>query len=68
MPWRGIQEELKKNIPVQYDDRDRLAYELVPDLMNQMFGFQNLSWHTERRPAKTGGGFTTWVVLGPGNQ
>ena len=64
VPWRGVQEQLKKAIPEVLSDRSDLAYNLVPRVMDKVFGQQNTGWHTEKRPAKSGGGSTTWIVIG----
>ena len=44
-------------------DRDQIAYGLVPKAMNAVFGEQTVAWGTEKRPAKSGTGFTTWIVI-----
>jgi DNA helicase HerA-like ATPase len=67
MPWRGVQERLKEALPDVLSDRDRIAYGLVPKAMNAVFGNQDAAWRTERRPAKSGSGFTTWIVIAGGS-
>jgi hypothetical protein len=60
IPWRGVLEELKKQLPQDYDDRDRLANELVPEFMNRNFGPKK--WKTDRKPSKSKpGAMTVWV-------
>lgn len=58
--WRGIMEGLKKHLPEHLIDREKIAYNLVRRAMNELFGPDN--WDTERRPSKSGGPYTTWVV------
>lgn len=61
IPWRGVLEELKKQLPEDYDDRDRLANELVPEFLNRSFGEKG--WKTDRRPSKSKrGAMTVWVL------
>jgi hypothetical protein len=67
MPWRGVQERLKEGLPDVLSDRDKIAYGLVPKAMNAVFGKQDAAWGTEKRPAKKGSGFTTWIVIGGGS-
>jgi hypothetical protein len=62
-PWRGVQERLKEELPDLLSDRDKIAYGLVPKAMDAVFGRQGVKWKTERRPAKSGGGLTTWIVI-----
>jgi len=64
MPWKGVQMELFGALPKVLDEqeRDKLAYRLVPRAMNELFG--NERWETERRPSKSKvGGLTTWIVV-----
>lgn len=63
VPWRGIQERLKEELPAGLSNRDEIAYRLVPIAMNALFGEQNTAWKTEKRPSKSGNGFTTWIVI-----
>ena len=62
-PWRGVQERLKEELPDLLSDRDKIAYGLVPKAMNAVFGQQETAWKTEKRPSKSGSGYTTWIVL-----
>jgi hypothetical protein len=62
LPWRGVLERLKQELPDVMSDRDRVAYDLVPMALNATFGEQH--WKTEKRPSKSkAGGLTTWVVV-----
>ncbi|MCV6611200.1 MAG: hypothetical protein OIF55_10565 [Amphritea sp.] len=63
VPWRGLQECLKEALPLDQKDRNDAAFRLVPKVMNAAFGPQNEAWKTEKRPAKSGNGDTTWIVL-----
>lgn len=65
VPWKGVLERLKEDLPDVMSDRDRVAYDLVPKALNAVFGEDG--WETEKRPSKSkAGGFTTWVVVKPG--
>jgi DNA helicase HerA-like ATPase len=63
MTWRHVLERLKRVLPEVLSDRDSIAYRLVPKAMNAVFGQQDAAWKTEKRPAKTGAGYTTWIVV-----
>lgn len=63
VPWRGVQERLKEELPEDLVGRDNIAYKLVPKALNAVFGQQNIAWETEKRPSKSGNGFTTWIVI-----
>ena len=63
VPWRGVQECLKVGLPENLADRDSIAYGLVPRAMDAVFGKQEAAWKTERRPSKSGNGYTTWIVI-----
>ncbi len=63
VPWRGVQERLKEELPKNISNRDQIAYKLVPKAMDIVFGHQETVWQTEKRPSKSGRGYTTWVVI-----
>ncbi len=63
VPWRGVQERLKEELPESLLNRDDIAYRLVPKAMDAVFGQQNTVWKTEKRPSKNGKSFTTWIVV-----
>ncbi|HEY8510076.1 MAG TPA: hypothetical protein VIL32_17085, partial [Steroidobacteraceae bacterium] len=63
MPWRGVLERLKQELPDILSDRDKIAYGLVARAMNTVIGPQNTAWRTDKRPSKTGSGYTTWIVV-----
>jgi hypothetical protein len=63
LPWRGVQERLKEDLPDHLAARDDIAYALVPAAMNFVIGPQGTAWTTVKRPSKSGSGSTTWIVL-----
>lgn len=63
IPWRGVQERIKEELPVNLTNRDKIAYGLVPKIMEEIFGQQNIGWMTEKRPSKSGNNLTTWIVI-----
>ena len=67
VPWRGVQVFLAERLPETTFDRDGLAYHLVREAMDRLYG--KGGWHTERRESRRQAGHvTTWVVAGPGDQ
>jgi hypothetical protein len=62
VPWRGVQERLKEELPDHLPDRNTIAYGLVPRAMDAVVGRQGIAWKTEKRPSKKGDGHTTWIV------
>jgi hypothetical protein len=63
MPWRGVQERLKKELSSDLRAADRIAFNLVPEAMRAAFGEQGIGWDTQKRPSKDGSGVTTWIVV-----
>jgi len=63
MPWRNVQERLKKELPNQLPDLDHIAYGLVPKAMNIVFGQQEIFWCTKKQPSKSAAGSTTWIIV-----
>jgi hypothetical protein len=61
IPWRGVVDALEHALPDILDDRNKIAYDLVREFMDDIFGVDK--WQTERRPSKSGSGMTTWIVL-----
>ncbi len=61
MTWKGIMEALEQALPDVLDERDKIAYDLVREFMNEVF--EEGKWQTERRQSKSGPGMTTWVVI-----
>jgi hypothetical protein len=58
--WRGVKELLKKHLPQNMTNADKVAYDLVRPALNEIFG--SGGWTTEKRPKVSGPGETTWVV------
>lgn len=65
IPWRGVQEALKRGVPENtVPDLERWAYELVPDALEELFGPREKAWTTERRAKKDDPARTVlWVVI-----
>lgn len=63
LPWRGVQERLKEEIPHHLANPDGIAYSLVPKAMTFVFGPQGSAWVTVKRPSRRGGGTTTWIEI-----
>ncbi len=59
--WKGILDALEHALPDVLDDRNKIAFELVRQFMDEVFGANK--WQTERRPSKSSSGTTTWVVV-----
>jgi len=59
-PYGGLKAKLREYLPATLDDRDEVAYHLVPKALDQIFGEQDKAWHSFRAP--TG---ATWVKTGP---
>jgi DNA helicase HerA-like ATPase len=65
-PWRAVQEQLKNGLPDVLSDRADIAYQLVVRVMTELFGKQDVSWKTEKRPSRSRpGDSTTWIVIIP---
>jgi hypothetical protein len=54
VPWGELKGFLAERLPETLDDRDRIAYQLVAKAMTEIFGKQNETWHTEKKPNKKG--------------
>jgi hypothetical protein len=61
IPWKGVLDPLEQALPDVLNDRHKIAYDLVRQFMDEVFGAGK--WHTERRPSKSSSGMTTWIVL-----
>jgi hypothetical protein len=46
VPWGGIMKHLSAHLPEHLDDRSNIAYHLVRDAMNEIFGPQDEAWHS----------------------
>jgi hypothetical protein len=63
LTWRGVLEALKRHIPPEFDQRDRLAHSLVIRAMTEVFGVKDIDWKIEQRPRRSGPGMTNWIVV-----
>lgn len=59
--WSKIMARLLEQLPEQLDDRSNIAYHLVRDAMNEIFGPQDEAWHSFKH--EPSGKF--WVKTGP---
>jgi hypothetical protein len=59
-PWGGLNACIKNKLPRTASDPERLAYDLVPPTLNEIFGPQPEGWHTFKNKA-TG---RVWVKKG----
>ena len=63
IPYGVVLGMLKKDLPESMADRDNVAYGLVPTAVSECLGGkQGEAWDTEKRPAKTTGKMTTYIV------
>lgn len=61
VPWMAVQNEIEKSLPENMAERRRMAYSLVPDVLNECLG--KGKWQTEKRPRRTEeGSDVTWIV------
>ena len=63
VPWMAVLSVLENALPSVIDkrERNRMAYDMVPNALNEIFGKD--SWQTEKRPKKSGTGTTTYICL-----
>ncbi|MCD1293521.1 ATPase [Methanocella sp. CWC-04] len=68
IPWKGIQVRIKDALPdiIENEERERLAFTRVSRALNEIFG--EGKWDTERRPRKSGSGYTTWIIVKYGDE
>jgi hypothetical protein len=59
--WGGIRACIKNKLPKTVSDPDRIAYELIPPTLTELFGEQNEGWHSFKN--KTTGAW--WAKTGP---
>lgn len=65
IPWMGVQEALREQLPDFMENQGTVAYQLVPKAMDSVFGPQGEAWRTEKRPSQSQPGKdTTWIVAG----
>jgi hypothetical protein len=59
--WGGVKAFLRANLPENLEDRDSIAYNLVPKALDAILGVQNEAWHAVRNPDRNN---TTYVRVG----
>jgi hypothetical protein len=60
-----IVQKIKETMPEIGPDKQTTAYNLVPDVLNELYGPQDEGWHSYRNPAKSN---KMYVRLGRGNK
>lgn len=58
IPWGKVVGLLKEALPETMDDRDSVAYHLVPRALTKILGARDEAWRTERRGARG----TTFII------
>ena len=58
IPWGRVVGLLKEALPETMDDRDNVAYNLVPRALKEILGERDEAWKTERRGARA----TTFII------
>lgn len=58
IPWGRVVGLLKEALPETMDDRDNVAYNLVPKALKEILGERDEAWKTERRGARG----TTFII------
>ena len=58
IPWGRVVGLLKEALPETMDDRDNVAYHLVPKAITEILGEREEAWRTERRGTRG----TTFIV------
>jgi len=61
--WGTLKAFLANALPSTLDDRDQLAYNLIPKALNRILGVQNQAWHSFRNPERNN---TSYVKAGRG--
>ncbi len=62
VPWGALNGVIEKVLPETIADRSRTAFDLVPAVLNAIFGDQRTGgWHSFKHPATN----KTWVKAGP---
>lgn len=51
---------LEENLPSKLDDRNKVAYTLVPEAMNAIYGQQSVNWESYKNPER---GYKTYIRL-----
>ncbi|HJT54947.1 MAG TPA: hypothetical protein VJ761_00520, partial [Ktedonobacteraceae bacterium] len=62
-PWGAIGGFLERELPETLEDRHDIAFNLVREACEQIFGAENEGWHMFRRPSRKNkeGKYITWV-------
>lgn len=60
MPWYGVQRFLMGSVLVHVEDPQQLAYNILPKVLDAVYGSQGQSWETFKNP-NTG---KTWIRAG----
>ena len=65
IPWGGVLKLIMNELPqtIEEHERSEIAYRLVREAIEAIFGSENEGWYTQPGP-KRGGGSTTWVKAG----
>jgi len=63
IPWGALKAFFISALPPTLDDRDSIAYSLVPKALNRMFGPQHVGWRAFKR-ARADGSSITYVRSG----
>lgn len=68
IPWGGILKLLMNELPQTIEERERsdIAYHLVREALEVLFGTENEGWYTQSG-TRRGGGTTQWVKAGKRN-
>lgn len=61
--WGTLKAFFASVLPPTLDDRDQLAYNLIPKALNRILGVQNQAWHSFRNPERNN---TSYVKAGRG--
>ncbi len=61
IPWGALNALFKEVLPEDLDDRDEVAYRLVPNAMEELYGAQDEGWETYTPEGRN----TTWIRLKP---
>jgi len=59
--WGSLKAFLRENLPETLEDRDNIAYNLVPKALDEIIGPQNDAWHAYRNSERNN---TTYVRVG----
>lgn len=65
IPWGGILKLLMNELPQTIEERERsdIAYHLVREALEALFGTENEGWYTQSG-TRRGGGTATWIKVG----